>query len=79
MKGNYYYGMDCTGFVTWAYVNAGYNIKKGQYPPYGNTVKFTKENGEVGDVITSPGHVQLIVGGFYQDQPKVYHTCLQLQ
>lgn len=58
----YYYGMDCTGFVTWAYVNAGYNIKKGQYPPYGNTVKFTKENGEVGDVITSPGHVQLIVG-----------------
>lgn len=58
----YYYGMDCTGFVTWAYVNAGYNIKKSQYPPYNKTVKFTKDNGEVGDVITSPGHVQLIVG-----------------
>ncbi len=58
----YYYGMDCTGFVTWAYVNAGYNIKKGQYPAYNTSAKFTRDNGEIGDVVTSPGHVQLIVG-----------------
>ena len=61
----YYYGMDCSGFVTWAYVNAGYNIKKGQYPSYwssANKIALTKENGDVGDFIVQDGHVKMIVG-----------------
>ena len=61
----YYYGLDCSGFTTWAYVNAGYNIKKGEYPGYfwgWKKHEFTKENGEIGDFITSSGHVKLIVG-----------------
>ncbi|MBQ8534898.1 MAG: DUF5011 domain-containing protein [Bacilli bacterium] len=59
----YYYGLDCSGFTTWAYVNAGYNIKRGQYPSYwGNTTKLTKDNGEIGDFLVEKGHVTIIVG-----------------
>lgn len=59
----YYYGLDCSGFTTWAYVNAGYNIKRGQYPAYwSNTTNLTKDNGEIGDFLVEKGHVTIIVG-----------------
>lgn len=59
----YYYGLDCSGFTTWAYVNAGYNIKRGQYPAYwGDTTKLTKDNGQIGDFLVQKGHVTIIVG-----------------
>lgn len=60
----YYYGLDCSGFATWAYVNAGYDINRGQYPSFWSYSKYalSKENGEVGDFILSSGHVKLIVG-----------------
>ena len=59
----YYYGLDCSGFATWAYVNAGYDINRGQYPSFWSYNKYalSKENGEVGDFILSSGHVKLIV------------------
>ena len=59
----YYYGLDCSGFTTWAYVNAGYDIKRGQYPSYwSDTVKLTKDNGQIGDFLVEKGHVTIIVG-----------------
>lgn len=60
----YYYGLDCSGFAAWAYVNAGYQIKRGQYPSFWSYSKYalSKANGEVGDFILSSGHVKLIVG-----------------
>lgn len=60
----YYYGLDCSGFATWAYVNAGYDINRGQYPSFWSYSKspLSKESGEVGDFILSSGHVKLIVG-----------------
>ncbi len=65
-KWYYYYGFDCSGFVTWAYRNAGYNIQRGQYPSYSGSGQyarsFTRENGEIGDFIGTPGHVKMIIG-----------------
>ncbi|MBQ2873537.1 MAG: DUF5011 domain-containing protein [Bacilli bacterium] len=71
-KTYYYYGLDCSGFTTWAYVNAGYKIGSGVYPAYfwswwkSESLAFKKENGEVGDFITiskdSGNHIKLIVG-----------------
>lgn len=59
----YYYGLDCSGFTTWSYVNAGYDIKKGQYPSFwSNTKQLTKDNGEIGDFMVQTGHVTIIVG-----------------
>lgn len=60
----YYYGLDCSGFAAWAYVNAGYEIKRGQYPSFWGYSKYAlnKTNGEVGDFILNSGHVKLIVG-----------------
>ena len=62
----YYYGMDCSGFTTWAYVNAGYIIVRGQYPSYWsstkNMISFNENGGVPGDFIVSDGHVKLIVG-----------------
>lgn len=65
----YYYGLDCSGFTTWAYVNAGYNVKSTPnvsiYPAYWWGYKYTsfsKENGEIGDFLISDGHIKLIIG-----------------
>lgn len=59
----YYYGLDCTGFTTWAYVNAGYKIKSGVYPNYDlKKISFSKENGEIGDILVSSTHVKIIIG-----------------
>lgn len=59
----YYYGLDCTGLTTWAYVNAGYKIASGVYPDHDRKkIKFNKENGEIGDILVSDDHVKLIVG-----------------
>lgn len=59
----YYYGLDCTGFTTWAYVNAGYKIKSNTYPNYDKEkISFNKSNGEIGDILVSDDHVKIIVG-----------------
>lgn len=60
----YYYGLDCSGFAAWAYVNAGYEIKRGQYPSFWGYSKYAlnQVNGDVGDFILNNGHVKLIVG-----------------
>lgn len=63
----YYYGLDCSGFTTWAYVNAGANVKKEGYPAYfwgwqSKGLPFKESNGDIGDFIVSGGHVKIIVG-----------------
>ena len=63
----YYYGLDCSGFVAWAYVNAGYTIGKdsnSKYPSFWGwkRLTFNKSNGEVGDFLVNEGHVKLIIG-----------------
>ena len=62
-----YYGLDCTGFTTWAYVNAGYRVEKEEYPPYewgwiNKSLTYKESNGEIGDFIASKAHAKLIVG-----------------
>jgi len=67
------YGLDCTGFATWAYVNAGADVRKdpsgfpSHYPKFGSSkyvdqVEFTPDNGEPGDFLNMPGHVAMIIG-----------------
>ena len=59
----YYYGLDCTGFTTWAYVNAGYKIASNVYPNYDlEKISFSKDNGDIGDILVSDTHVKIIVG-----------------
>ena len=65
----YYYGLDCSGFTTWAYVSAGYNVASTPnvsiYPAYWwgyKYTKFAKENGQIGDFLVNDGHIKLIVG-----------------
>lgn len=63
----YYYGLDCSGFTTWAYANAGANVKKEDYPAYfwgwqSKGLAFKQSNGDIGDFIVSSGHVKIIVG-----------------
>ena len=64
----YYYGLDCSGFTTWVYVNAGYNIKSGEYPSFWRwkRITFNKDNGEIGDFLVygqgTSAHIKLIVG-----------------
>lgn len=65
----YYYGLDCSGFTTWAYVAAGYNVRStpnvSMYPAYWWGYKYTdfsKTNGEIGDFLVSSGHIKLIIG-----------------
>lgn len=63
-EGYNYYGMDCDGFVNWAFKNTGIvysDILAASYY-YWSGLPLTKENGEVGDVIRTTGHVKLIVG-----------------
>lgn len=63
-EGYNYFGMDCDGFINWAYKNAGvvYNdILNDSYYLW-NGIAFSKENGEVGDIIKKSGHVSLIIG-----------------
>ena len=68
-----YYGMDCDGFVNWSYFNAGVVYKSMTANHYflwpdSNNVSFSKENGDVGDIIKRPqtngqiGHVAIIIG-----------------
>lgn len=70
-RGTYYYmALDCSGFATWAYVNAGYNISRksdNKYPAffwgwYKKTVPLKKENGDIGDFLVTDHHVKVIVG-----------------
>ena len=62
--GYYYYGMDCDGFVNWTYLNTGivYNSILANSYYYWNGLPVSKENGEVGDVMRTTGHVKIIVG-----------------
>ena len=62
--GYYYYGMDCDSFVNWTYLNTGivYNSILANSYYYWNGLPVSKENGEVGDVMRTTGHVKIIVG-----------------
>lgn len=62
--GYYYYGMDCDGFVNWTYLNTGivYNSILASSYYYWDGLPVSKENGEVGDVMRTDGHVKIIVG-----------------
>ena len=63
-----YYGLDCSGFTTWAYINAGYDIGFNKYPAYFwgwryEALDLKKENGDIGDfLVLSDVHVKMIVG-----------------
>lgn len=66
-----YYGLDCSGFITWAYVNAGYKIPYNTYPHeyyWGRgsnsktKVSINKNNGDIGDWLVNSGHIKMIVG-----------------
>lgn len=63
-EGYYYYGMDCDGFVNWTYLNTGivYNSILASSYYYWDGLPVSKENGEVGDVMRTDGHVKIIVG-----------------
>lgn len=63
-SGYYYYGMDCDGFVNWTYLNTGivYNSILANSYYHWNGLPVSKENGEVGDVMRTTGHVKIIVG-----------------
>ena len=68
------YGMDCTGFTKWAFVNAGFDAnlipRSSQQSSNWGTVKpayFTFDNPskvepQSGDILYTPGHVGLIIG-----------------
>lgn len=63
-SGYYYYGMDCDGFVNWSYLNTGIvydSILSNSYY-FWSGLPVSKENGDVGDVMRTDGHVKLIVG-----------------
>ena len=63
-EGYYYYGMDCDGLVNWSYKQTGIDyssILKDTYYKW-NGIPFSKENGDVGDVIKTTGHVAIIIG-----------------
>lgn len=69
------YGMDCTGFVKWAFINGGFDaelIPRGDMSYYYGTVMPTRvefsanssliNNLQIGDVLFAPGHYALVVG-----------------
>ena len=67
-------GLDCSGFITWAMVNAGYDpgdvgAGKNNYndiTDVGKVVNFTDagafENVKVGDLIGRQGHIAMLIG-----------------
>lgn len=62
-----YDGLDCTGFVTWAYINAGYVIKRNpDWHERGNDawprLTYGINNGEIGDFIDNDTHIRMIIG-----------------
>ncbi|MBO4245620.1 MAG: hypothetical protein J5892_02620 [Bacilli bacterium] len=66
-----HYGMDCTGFVTWALYNGGYKYyhvihnKETLAKDLGVTYCHASDsdcNGQAGDLLVSNGHAVLIVG-----------------
>lgn len=60
------YGPDCSGFVTWALHNAGFNVSVDVANSFGNYGTKTKLNGskvaEPGDLLWNDGHIMLIIG-----------------
>ena len=72
----YYLGLDCSGFVTWALRNGGLNINlttADLYKNYGVTYDATstaKYIGQPGDVLSSEGHIVLIIK--YNEEDKSY-------
>ena len=56
--------MDCDGFVNWTYLNTGivYNSILANSYYYWDGLPVSKNNGEIGDVMRTNGHVKIIVG-----------------
>lgn len=56
------YGLDCSGFTKWAFMQAGVTIASGsQNQRNSGTKRANLESGEPGDLAIKKGHVQLIV------------------
>lgn len=72
-----YYGPDCSGFVSWAIHNAGFNNKTMLSGDLGNLGTKTKLNGTKvaipGDLIWHTGHIMLVVG--VDEMQKVYYVA----
>ncbi len=61
-----YSGLDCSGFVSWAIYNGGYNFplsSSEDFSKYGKTHSMTNDYvAKAGDLIHHPGHIMIIVG-----------------
>lgn len=61
-----YSGLDCSGFVSWAIYNAGYDFPvegSDSFPNYGTTHPMNSSFiAKPGDLIFHPGHIMIIVG-----------------
>ncbi len=62
-----YDGLDCSGFVSWAIYNAGYNFPDtlaDDFPNYGKTYNMASTDfvAQPGDLIHHNGHIMMIVG-----------------
>ncbi len=62
-----YDGLDCSGFVSWAIYNAGYDFPlttSEDFPAYGQTYNMASSNfvAKPGDLIHHEGHIIMIVG-----------------
>lgn len=61
-----YSGLDCSGFVSWAIYNAGYDFPvegSDSFPNYGITHPMTSSFiAKPGDLVFHPGHIMIIVG-----------------
>ncbi len=61
-KGNQYFGMDCSGFVSWSIRNAckaDFSAVAENFLGFGNSISLDKA--KPGDVVASEGHVMLVV------------------
>ena len=72
-----YSGLDCSGFVSWAIYNGGFNIKvtgSNDFSKLGTTHKMSNDFiAQPGDLIHSQGHIQIITG--VDEEAKKYYVA----